>query len=139
VLCSNGCACDIAVKDGAMVGIRGRAGDLVNHGRLGPKGLFASWQGVSHKDRLTRPLIRQNGRLVECDWDAAMARIVSRSSQLLQEQGPRSHGFYTSGQLFLEEYYALAVIGKQTVTAPNPTFMSCATPWLSSANDTENS
>jgi predicted molibdopterin-dependent oxidoreductase YjgC len=27
----------------------------------------------------------------------------------------------------------------QTVTAPNPTFMSCATPWLSSANDTENS
>jgi anaerobic selenocysteine-containing dehydrogenase len=24
VLCSNGCACDIAVKDGAMVGIRGR-------------------------------------------------------------------------------------------------------------------
>ena len=37
VLCSNGCACDIAVKDGAMVGIRGRATDLVNHGRLGPK------------------------------------------------------------------------------------------------------
>jgi anaerobic selenocysteine-containing dehydrogenase len=53
VLCSNGCACDIAVKDGAMVGIRGRAGDLVNLGRLGPKGLFASWQGVSNKDRLT--------------------------------------------------------------------------------------
>ena len=25
VLCSNGCACDIAVKDGTMVGIRGRA------------------------------------------------------------------------------------------------------------------
>src|SRR6478752_1538621 len=69
VLCSNGCGCDIAVKDGAMVGIRGRAGDLVNHGRLGPKGLFASWQGISGKDRLTRPLIRENGRLVECDWD----------------------------------------------------------------------
>ncbi|MCU1563099.1 MAG: molybdopterin oxidoreductase [Arthrobacter sp.] len=119
VLCSNGCACDIAVKDGAMVGIRGRAGDLVNHGRLGPKGLFASWQGVSHKDRLTRPLIRQNGRLVECDWDAAMARIVSRSSQLLQEQGPLSHGFYTSGQLFLEEYYALAVIGKAGIGTPH--------------------
>ena len=38
VLCSNGCGCDIAVKDGRMVGIRGRAGDLVNHGRLGPEG-----------------------------------------------------------------------------------------------------
>ena len=25
VLCSNGCGCDIAVKDGRMVGVRGRA------------------------------------------------------------------------------------------------------------------
>ena len=119
VLCSNGCACDIAVKDGAMVGIRGRAGDLVNHGRLGPKGLFASWQGVSHRDRLKRPLIRENGRLVECDWDTAMNRIAERSRQLLRERGPLSHGFYTSGQLFLEEYYALAVIGKAGLGTPH--------------------
>jgi anaerobic selenocysteine-containing dehydrogenase len=119
VLCSNGCACDIAVKDGAMVGIRGRAGDLVNHGRLGPKGLFASWQGVSHRDRLTRPLVRENGKLVESDWDTAMGRIVDRSKALLRERGPLSHGFYTSGQLFLEEYYALAVIGKAGIGTPH--------------------
>jgi anaerobic selenocysteine-containing dehydrogenase len=119
VLCSNGCACDIAVKDGAMVGVRGRAGDLVNHGRLGPKGLFASWQGVANKDRLSRPLIRENGELVECDWDTAMGRIVDRSKQLLRERGPLSHGFYTSGQLFLEEYYALAVIGKAGIGTPH--------------------
>lgn len=119
VLCSNGCACDIAVKDGAMVGIRGRSGDLVNHGRLGPKGLFASWQGVSHKDRLERPMIRENGRLVECDWDTAMKRITERSQQLLKDRGPLSHGFYTSGQLFLEEYYALAVIGKAGIGTPH--------------------
>lgn len=119
VLCSNGCACDIAVKDGAMVGIRGRAQDLVNHGRLGPKGLFASRQGVSHKDRLTSPLVRENGQLVECDWDTAMRRIVDRSRDLLAERGPLSHGFYTSGQLFLEEYYALAVIGKAGIGTPH--------------------
>ena len=38
VLCSNGCGLDIAVKDGRIVGVRGRAEDRVNHGRLGPKG-----------------------------------------------------------------------------------------------------
>jgi anaerobic selenocysteine-containing dehydrogenase len=119
VLCSNGCACDIAVKDGAMVGIRGRAQDLVNHGRLGPKGLFASRQGVSHKDRLTSPLVRENGQLVECDWDTAMRRVAGRSRELLAERGPLSHGFYTSGQLFLEEYYALAVIGKAGIGTPH--------------------
>ncbi|MFD1214234.1 molybdopterin oxidoreductase family protein, partial [Arthrobacter sp. GCM10027362] len=119
VLCSNGCACDIAVKDGHMVGIRGRAADIVNHGRLGPKGLFASWQGVDNRDRLTRPLLREGGRLVETDWDTAMERIVARSRALLEEKGPLSHGFYTSGQLFLEEYYALGVMGKAGIGTPH--------------------
>ncbi|MEO3941171.1 nitrate reductase [Paenarthrobacter nicotinovorans] len=119
VLCSNGCGCDIAVKDGVMVGIRGRTQDRVNKGRLGPKGLFASWQGVANKDRLTQPLMRENGRLVETDWDTAMTRIANQSAKLLKDKGPLSHGFYTSGQLFLEEYYALAVIGKAGIGTPH--------------------
>ncbi|RCW45939.1 anaerobic selenocysteine-containing dehydrogenase [Halopolyspora algeriensis] len=119
VLCSNGCGCDIAVKDGRMVGVRGRATDIVNHGRLGPKGLFGSWQGVDNKDRLTRPLVRENGRLVATDWDTAMQRVVDNSRRLLQEKGPLSHGFYTSGQLFLEEYYTLSVVGKAGIRTPH--------------------
>ena len=118
-LCSHGCAVDIAVKDGRMVGVRGRAVDIVNHGRLGPKGLFGSWQGMQGADRLTTPLIRVDGRLVETDWDTAMGRIVERSRQLLAEKGPLSHGFYTSGQLFLEEYYALGIIGKAGLGTPH--------------------
>jgi anaerobic selenocysteine-containing dehydrogenase len=118
-LCSNGCACDIAVKDDRMVGVRGRAMDIVNHGRLGPKGLFGSWQGMTNGDRLTRPLVRVGGELVETDWETAMARIVERSTMLLAEKGPLSHGFYTSGQLFLEEYYALAILGKAGVGTPH--------------------
>ncbi len=119
VLCSNGCGIDIGVRDGKMVGVRGRASDIVNHGRLGPKGLFASWQGVQNKDRLTRPLVRENGELVETDWDTAMERIVSRSRLLLDTKGPLSHGFYTSGQLFLEEYYAQAIVGKAGIGTPH--------------------
>lgn len=119
VLCSNGCGIDIAVKDGTMVGVRGRAADRVNHGRLGPKGLFASWQAMNSPDRLTTPMIRQDGELVPCDWDTAMERIVQRSRHLLQTKGPLSHGFYTSGQLFLEEYYAQAIVGKAGIGTPH--------------------
>lgn len=119
VLCSNGCGCDIAVKDGEMVGIRGRSSDIVNHGRLGPKGLFASWQGVRNEARLTKPLIRVDGELVETDWETAMSAIVERSQELLKSKGPLSHGFYTSGQLFLEEYYALGIIGKAGIGTPH--------------------
>ncbi|MBT2502866.1 molybdopterin oxidoreductase family protein [Curtobacterium sp. ISL-83] len=118
-LCSNGCACDIAVKDGHMVGVRGRTMDTVNHGRLGPKGLFGSWQGMQGKGRLTKPLIRVDGELVETDWDTAMNAIVTRSKDLLARKGPLSHGIYTSGQLYLEEYYALAVIGKAGLGTPH--------------------
>ena len=39
VLCSNGCALDVGVKGKQIVGVRGRAVDRVNKGRLGPKGL----------------------------------------------------------------------------------------------------
>ena len=119
LLCSNGCGCDIAVKDGRMVGIRGRAGDVVNHGRLGPKGLYGSTAWASSPDRLTTPLIRRGGKLVETDWDTAMGRVVEESRRLVDDKGPLSHAFYTSGQLFIEEYYTLAVIGKAALGTPH--------------------
>lgn len=111
LLHSNGDAMDVAVAGGRIVGVRGRAGDRVNRGRLGPKDLFG-WQANHATDRLTTPLIRHRGRLVACDWDTALDRIAERTRHLLREHGPGSLGFYTSGQLFLEEYYTLAVIAR---------------------------
>ncbi|MEU8610762.1 molybdopterin oxidoreductase family protein [Actinoplanes sp. NPDC048791] len=119
VLHANGDAMDIAVKDGRIAGVRGRAVDRINHGRLDPKDLYG-WQANNSSDRLTRPLVREGGRLVESDWDTAMGRIVERSRQLLDGPGGWGHfGFYTSGQLFLEEYYTLAVIGKAGLGTPH--------------------
>src|SRR3954447_7392388 len=111
ILHSNGDALDIAVKDGRMVGVRGRGDSRVNRGRLGPKDLFG-WQANASPDRLTRPLVRRDGSLVETDWDTAMHALVARSRELLDEQGPSAFGIYTTGQLFLEEYYTLSVLGR---------------------------
>ncbi|WP_223205848.1 molybdopterin oxidoreductase family protein [Streptomyces xanthii] len=118
LLHSNGDAMDIAVARGEIVGVRGRASDRVNHGRLGPKDLFG-WQANAPRDRLTRPLVRERGRLVDCDWDRAMNLIVRRSKELLERQGPDAVGFYTSGQLFLEEYYTLAVLARAGIGTPH--------------------
>ncbi|KAL7944130.1 hypothetical protein V8C42DRAFT_327780 [Trichoderma barbatum] len=111
VLCSNGCGMDIGVKDGKVVGVRGRSTDRVNKGRLGPKGLNA-WKAIHSKDRLTHPLIRKNGILEKASWDEAMDLIVRKSQEYIHHLTAHSIAFYTSGQLFLEEYYALALIGK---------------------------
>ncbi|MFJ5776286.1 molybdopterin oxidoreductase family protein [Streptomyces sp. NPDC093094] len=118
LLHSDGDAMDIAVVDGRMAGVRGRADDRVNRGRLGPKDLFG-WQANASPDRLTGPLVREGGRLVECDWDTAMERVVARSRELLEERGPGSIGFYTSGQLYLEEYYTLAVLARAGIGTPH--------------------
>jgi anaerobic selenocysteine-containing dehydrogenase len=111
VLCSTGCGMDIGVADGRIVGVRGRSTDRVNHGRLGPKGLHG-WEANHSPDRLTQPLIREDGQLRPATWDEAMGRIVERSKRELVEHGPGSHGFYNSGQLMLEEYYTLAVVSE---------------------------
>ncbi|GAA5977989.1 hypothetical protein JCM11641_004350 [Rhodosporidiobolus odoratus] len=113
VLCSNGCAIDVGVKEGKVVGVRGRAVDRVNKGRLGPKGMYG-WTSIHGKDRLTTPMIRskETGQLEPATWDEAMSLIVRKSKELIEHYTPHSIALYTSGQLFLEEYHALALVGK---------------------------
>lgn len=118
VLCSNGCGLEIGVKDGRIVGVRGRADDRVNHGRLGPKGLHG-WVANNSEDRLTKPLVRKKGVLVESSWEEAMSLIVSKTREIRQKHTAGAIGFYTSGQLLLEEYYTLGIIGKAGLGTPH--------------------
>ena len=86
------------MKDSKIVGVRGRAVDRVNKGRLGPKGLY--WYGsavircidlwlvfdssaANHKEgRLLYPLIRKNGQLERSTWDEAMNLIVAKTKDI---------------------------------------------------------
>jgi ferredoxin-nitrate reductase len=110
ILCSNGCALDIGVRDGRIVGVRGREVDRVNHGRLGPKGLHG-WVANHSPERLTRPLVRRDGKLEEASWDEAMDLIVRRTKEVRDQYTSGAIGIYNTGQLFLEEYYTLSIIG----------------------------
>lgn len=114
-LCSNGCGVDIGVRDdrpgGRIVGVRGRATDVVNRGRLGPKGLHG-WEANASPDRLTRPLIRRQGKLAHAGWDEAMDIIVQRMKSVRERDTAAAIAFYTSGQLFAEENYTLGVIAR---------------------------
>lgn len=118
VLCSNGCGLDIGVKDGRIVGVRGCATDITNHGRLGPKGLHG-WVANNSEDRLKMPYIRQKGKLREATWDEAMSLIVKKTREIREKHTSSAIGFYTTGQFFLEEYYTLGVIGKAGLGTPH--------------------
>jgi anaerobic selenocysteine-containing dehydrogenase len=118
VLCSTGCGMDLGIKDGRIVGVRGRVEDRVNRGRLGPKGLYG-WEANAAMDRLTQPLLRKRGRLRPVSWDEAMNVLVAKSKRIVQRHSAGAIAFYTSGQLFLEEYYTLALIGKAGLGTPH--------------------
>ena len=94
VLCTNGCGLEIGVKGGRIVGVRGRADDRINRGRLGPKGLHG-WVANRSADRLKRPLIRSGGRLKEASWDDAMDLIVRRTKEVIDGFTGNAIGFYT--------------------------------------------
>ncbi|HEY0777553.1 MAG TPA: molybdopterin-dependent oxidoreductase, partial [Gemmatirosa sp.] len=121
VLWSTGCGMDIGVKDGRIVGVRGRGVDIANRGRLDPKGLNG-WEANNSPDRLTRPLIRRGGKggpLEEASWDEAKELVVRRSKTLIDQHTSGSIGVYTTGQFFIEDYYTLAVIGKAGLGTPH--------------------
>lgn len=100
------------------MGVRGRPEDVVNRGRLGPKGLHG-WQANSSADRLTEPLIKRGGKLEAVSWDEAMALIIERSRSIRDQYTASAIVFYTSGQLMLEEYYTLGLIGKAGLGTPH--------------------
>jgi ferredoxin-nitrate reductase len=118
VMCSTGCGIELGVRNNRIVAIRGDVQDQVNKGRLGPKGLHA-WVANHSADRLTRPLVRKNGELVGTTWEEAMDLIVNRARHILKVHGPSAMGFYTSGQLFLEDYYTLAKVVLAGIGTPH--------------------
>lgn len=118
VLCSTGCGLDIGVKDGRIVGVRGRAVDRVNHGRLGPKGLNG-WMANNSPDRLIYPLIRRGDDFEPASWEDAMSLIVEKTREIKEKYTGHAIGFYNSGQLFLEEYYTLSLLGDVGVGTPH--------------------
>jgi anaerobic selenocysteine-containing dehydrogenase len=57
-------------------------------------------------------LIRRWGKHRKASWDDAMGAIVRRTKDVLKTSTSAGIAFYSTGQLFLEEYYTLALIGK---------------------------
>lgn len=111
-ICSVGCGCYTAVKDGKIVGIKGNGDHPINRGRLGPKG-ENQWYANNAPDRLTTPLIRnKEGILEPASWDDAMNLIAQKAKQTIKEKGTNSISIYSTGQGFMEDYYTLAKIGR---------------------------
>ncbi len=117
--CGSGCAIHLQTLDGALVGVLPAKGHVISDGSLCIKGWNAH-AFVNHPDRLKKPLIRKNGKLVEAEWDEALTLVAEKFGQIKAESGPDSIGFFSSAKCTNEENYILqkfarAVIGTNNI------------------------
>ncbi len=110
-LCEATCGLTLTVEDDAVTRIEGDADDAFSRGYLCPKGAtFAELD--ADPDRLTAPLVRRDGELVEATWDEAFAVVAERLPALIEAHGPDAVAIYLgnpnihnlAGQLYLRPF-----------------------------------
>jgi len=77
--CGTGCNLTLGVKDNKVLTTLYDENQGFHNGQLCCRGRFG-YQFISSDKRLTKPMIRKNGTLVESTWDEALQLVASRLS-----------------------------------------------------------
>ena len=100
--CGTGCSFNLVVKDGKVVGTQPYTRSPVNEGKVCPKGTYAH-EFVNSPDRLTKPLIKKDGKFVEATWDEAYDLIA----QKFKSYKPDEFAALSSARVSNEENYLM--------------------------------
>ncbi|MEW2284561.1 molybdopterin oxidoreductase family protein [Streptomyces sp. NPDC047841] len=104
--CALQCGMNITPLPRGGVEVTERSGFPVNRGALCGKGRTAA-EVLSPAVRLTAPLVRDGGRLVEAGWPEALDRIAERLGATRERYGADALGVFGGGGLTNEKAYAL--------------------------------
>jgi anaerobic selenocysteine-containing dehydrogenase len=92
-LCEATCGLQLTVEGERITAVRGDRDDVFSGGYLCPKGaLFGELE--ADPDRLTAPLVRRDGQLVEVSWDEAYDEVARRLPAIQAEHGADSVAVY---------------------------------------------
>jgi anaerobic selenocysteine-containing dehydrogenase len=91
--CEATCGLEIETEGREVVSVRGDADDVFSRGFICPKA-YGIKQLHEDPDRLTAPLVRRDGELVEATWDEAFEEIDRRLTPILSEHGKNSVAVY---------------------------------------------
>ncbi|MCC6765694.1 MAG: formate dehydrogenase subunit alpha [Deltaproteobacteria bacterium] len=117
--CAVGCGLVLDVAGGRVVGVAPERLHPVSRGQLCVKGWNAA-QFIASPERLTRPLLRRNGRLEAVAWDVALAAAAEALAAARHEGGPDAVGVVASARATNEDAFAAmkfarAVLGTNNV------------------------
>ena len=110
--CSTGCGLQVHLRDGVAINLSPASDYPVNLGMACPKG----WEALSvldSTDRAVEPLFRNDrGQLQPISWDRALKTFCRRFQSLIQQHGPGSVAFLSTGQIPTEEMVLLGILGR---------------------------
>ena len=107
--CGVGCGLTYNEDNGKGTGWEG---PVNTRGELCPKGA-AAFEMLDADDRLTQPMVRENGHLVTASWEEAFDRVVENFSEIVEDYGPEALGFFASSNCTNEENYLFQKIARK--------------------------
>lgn len=116
--CGVGCGVLVGIEDGKAVAVKGDPASSVNKGLCCVKG-YHSVMSIYGKDRLTKPMVRKNGRMVETSMKEALDLVASKMQESIKEHGKDSVSIYGSGQWTIPDGYIASKLFKGCIGTNN--------------------
>ncbi len=119
--CGTGCTLELNVKNDKVVGVtsnRDPEWSPVNRGALCVKGRFG-WDFINSPERLTTPLIKENGEFREASWDEALNLAAQKIKGIKEGYGPDSLAMFSSARITNEENYLAQKLMRAAIGSNN--------------------
>lgn len=96
----------VQVKNNRVMRVLPLENEAVNECWLSDKERF-SYEGLNSSQRLTRPMLKQDGKWIEVDWQAALEYVANGLKQIRAAHGADSIGALATPHQTVEELYLL--------------------------------
>jgi formate dehydrogenase major subunit len=115
--CGVGCSFNIWTKDRHILKVQPLDGPT-NGVSTCVKGKFG-WDFVNSEDRLTKPLIREDGKFREASWDEALNLVARKFAEIKAKNGPDALAFVSSSKCTNEESYLMQKLARAVIGTNN--------------------
>ena len=115
--CGVGCSFDVWTRGRQILKIEPGNGPT-NGISTCVKGKFG-WDFVNSGDRLTTPLIRENGNFRPATWDEALSLVARRFTEIKAKDGPDALAFISSSKCTNEESYLMQKLARAVIGTNN--------------------
>ena len=116
--CGCGCGFYLVSEGDRVTAIEPSPQNPVNRGMLCVKG-WNAYEFIHSPDRLTVPLVRKQGALVESTWDEALKIVSTRLNDIRTKSGSSALAFLSSAKVTNEENFLFMKMARATFGTNN--------------------